>query len=108
MQLVHFSIDRIAQEISWAKNHLITAEEYESRPGRPIGTIVAEIYPAYQRRLLACNAVDFDDLLLHVVTLLRENPTLRRDLDHRFRHILVDEYQGHEFGAIRDRSLPFQ
>ena len=93
VQLVHFSIDRIAQEISWAKNHLITAEEYEARPGRPIGTIVAEIYPAYQRRLLACNAVDFDDLLLHVVTLLRENPTLRRDLDQRFRHILVDEYQ---------------
>src|SRR5690606_15746118 len=46
-----------------------------------------------QRQLLLANAVDFDDLLLHVATILRENPDLRSQLDDRFRYILVDEYQ---------------
>jgi DNA helicase-2/ATP-dependent DNA helicase PcrA len=54
---------------------------------------VAKVYPEYQRRLLAANAVDFDDLLLHVATLLADNPELRTELDDRYRYILVDEYQ---------------
>ena len=43
--------------------------------------------------MLASSAVDFDDLLLHVATLLRENPETRATLDARYRYILVDEYQ---------------
>ena len=54
---------------------------------------MAEIYPLYQQRLLSANAVDFDDLLLHMVKLLRENPELRKSMDERWRYILVDEYQ---------------
>jgi DNA helicase-2/ATP-dependent DNA helicase PcrA len=55
--------------------------------------VLERIYPAYQARLLASSAVDFDDLLLHVATLLRENPEVRSTLDEQFRYILVDEYQ---------------
>jgi len=88
-----YSPERIAAAISWAKNNLITAEQYQARPGHPLGAIVAKVYPAYQARLLSSSAVDFDDLLLHVATLLRESPETRATLDARYRYILVDEYQ---------------
>ncbi|HEY2893893.1 MAG TPA: UvrD-helicase domain-containing protein [Pirellulales bacterium] len=90
---VHYTPERIASAISWTKNNLITAENYQGRPGNPLGNVLERIYPAYQARLLASSAVDFDDLLLHVATLLRENPELRGKLDEQFRYILVDEYQ---------------
>lgn len=85
--------DRVAQQISWLKNHLVTAEDYVPREGHEMSNILKEAYPAYQRELLACNAVDFDDLLLHVVALLRQSPDLRRSLDAAFQYIMVDEYQ---------------
>ena len=88
-----YSPERIAAAISWAKNNLLTAEQYQPRPGNPLGSVVAKVYPLYQARLLASSAVDFDDLLLHVATLLRENPETRSTLDARYRYILVDEYQ---------------
>jgi len=90
---MHYTTDRIASAISAAKNKLITADQYEPQPGSPLSQIVAEIYPAYQKRLLASSAVDFDDLLLHVAQLLFNNPEIRSTLDNRFRYILVDEYQ---------------
>ena len=89
----HFTPERIAAAISWAKNSLITPQQYEPRPGHPLGAIVAKVYPAYQARLLTSSAVDFDDLLMHVATLLRESPPTRESLDERYRFILVDEYQ---------------
>ena len=90
---MHFTPDRIASAISAAKNKLITPDRYEPRPGSPLSQIVAEIYPAYQQRLLANAAVDFDDLLLHVANLLYQNAEVRATLDDRYRYILVDEYQ---------------
>lgn len=85
--------ESVAAAISWAKNHLIRPEEYQGRLGHPLGVIVERAYPAYQELLALCNAVDFDDLLLHTATLLRDNPEIRRQLDERYRFILVDEYQ---------------
>src|SRR5690606_19270352 len=58
-----------------------------------LSQIVAEVYPAYQARLLASSAVDFDDLLLHVANMLYVNDDVRAELDERYRFILVDEYQ---------------
>ncbi len=95
--LSHVTPGQIAHEISWAKSQLITHDKYVARPGRSLGVIVQEAYPVYQRRLLGANAVDFDDLLLHVASMLRENPELRRTLDERYRYILVDEYQDTNF-----------
>jgi DNA helicase-2/ATP-dependent DNA helicase PcrA len=88
-----YSPERIAAAISWAKNNLLTAEQYQPRPGHPLGSVVARVYPLYQARLLASSAVDFDDLLLHVATMLRDNPETRATLDERYQQILVDEYQ---------------
>lgn len=94
---VHYSPDRIAWHISTAKNDLITAEMFVRRFEEQIGdhwqATVAKVYPAYQHWLLASNAVDFDDLLLHVAMMLSEHEELRTSLDERFRYVLVDEYQ---------------
>ncbi|MEO1470623.1 MAG: UvrD-helicase domain-containing protein, partial [Pseudomonadota bacterium] len=52
-----------------------------------------ELYKAYQERLKTLNAVDFGDLILHVVTLFRTHEDVLADYQRRFRYILVDEYQ---------------
>ncbi len=64
------------------------AEDSDYAGGR-----ATEIYAAYQDRLKALNACDFGDLLLHVVTLLRNHPDILAEYHRRFRYILVDEYQ---------------
>lgn len=93
IDLTHTSPDAVHHAISWAKNNLITAENYTPTRGHQIGRIVERVYPRYQQALLRANAVDFDDLLLHVATLLRENPEVRAKLDERYQYIMVDEYQ---------------
>ena len=93
VDLTHITADRIAAAVSWTKNNLISAEDYQPQPGSPLGEVMGRVYPAYQQGLRRANAVDFDDLLLHVARLLKENPPLRAQLDERYRYILVDEYQ---------------
>lgn len=88
-----FTPQQIASEISRAKNNLIGPDQYEPRIGKPLTAAVAQLYGAYRKKLLDSAAVDFDDLLLHVATLLCENPEIRQVLDQRFRYILIDEYQ---------------
>jgi len=90
---LNYSPDRLHEAISSAKNRLITADKYEPRASSMLGRVVAEVYPAYQERLLASSAVDFDDLLLHVAQLLYDHPEIRAELDERYRYVLVDEYQ---------------
>ncbi len=89
----HYTPSRIASAISWAKNNLILPEQYQATPGNPLGKVVVEAYPLYQAALRRANAVDFDDLLMHIATLLKENTETRQALDARYRYILVDEYQ---------------
>lgn len=84
---------RVAHEIGWAKHCLITPEKYAESTGSPLKSVAAKVYPAYREALLKANAVDFDDLLMHVALLLRDNPELRSRLDARYRYTLVDEYQ---------------
>ena len=83
----------VAEEISRAKSSLITPDQYKPRQFSVVGELATKIYPLYQQRLIAANAVDFDDLLLHVVTMLRTDPELRATLDRRWRFVMVDEYQ---------------
>ncbi|MEM9364403.1 MAG: UvrD-helicase domain-containing protein [Planctomycetota bacterium] len=89
----HMSPEQIAASISRAKNRLISPEMMQQSQRRAGDTVAAKVYPVYQQQLMQANAVDFDDLLMHVALLLRQNPDLRADLDARFRYILVDEYQ---------------
>lgn len=96
-EVAHVPVGQIAARISLAKNKLITPEVLSQQVEEGIGSFldrcVAQTYGAYQRALLRSNGVDFDDLLMHVAILLRDNPQLRRHLDRRYRFILVDEYQ---------------
>ena len=92
-----YSPGKLLNRIGRAKNEMLTAErfrlKFEHEVGDHIEAVLAKVYPAYQKSLLASNAVDFDDLLLHAVTLLEESDDLRRHLDDRHRFVLVDEYQ---------------
>ena len=91
--LARTPIDRVAGIISRAKNDLVTPETFEPRWGRPVDEVAARIWPVYAAMMLEANAVDFDDLLVHVARLLLEHPELRSTLDIHHRYILVDEYQ---------------
>jgi DNA helicase-2/ATP-dependent DNA helicase PcrA len=66
LDATHFPPPKLGQRISQAKNELLTAPQYIAKYGEGIGThleaVVAKVYPAYQKRLLEANAVDFDDL----------------------------------------------
>ena len=97
MDSVRVPVAKLGARISHIKNTMISSEEFarslEFEVGEPFDMVVAQVYPKYQQTLLASNAVDFDDLLLHVVKLFQENPTLRAEYDDRFRFLLVDEYQ---------------
>lgn len=83
----------ILNTIRWAKSRLIAPEQYQPRSGDLLALAVQEVYPLYQEHLLRCNAADFDDLLFHVASLLRDDVELRAELDQRYEYILVDEYQ---------------
>ncbi|MDD4269472.1 MAG: 3'-5' exonuclease [Pirellulales bacterium] len=88
-----FNLDQIRSRISWLKSQFTLPDDYEPRPGYPLGEVVRRVYPAYQALLAQSNAVDFDDLLLHAATILRDCPEIRRSLDERHQFVLVDEYQ---------------
>ncbi|MDO4584970.1 MAG: UvrD-helicase domain-containing protein [Planctomycetia bacterium] len=90
---IHFSADSLAHSISQVKNRFLDVSEFEPRPGDARGELLRELLPVYQKTLHQANSMDFDDLLLHTVRLLRENPALRSRLDAQFQYILVDEYQ---------------
>jgi DNA helicase-2/ATP-dependent DNA helicase PcrA len=83
----------IQSAISDAKNALVAPAEYESLAMDPFARTVAPIYHDLADALRLANAVDFDDLLLLPVRLLRENPNQLAAYRDRFRYILVDEYQ---------------
>jgi len=110
IDLTHLTPERVHQAISWAKNSLVTADQYQARPGHPLGAIVVKVYPEYQRQLLLANAVDFDDMLLHVANLLRDNSELRAALDQQYQYILVDEYQDTnlaQYSIVRGLSIDY-
>ena len=84
---------RLHHSISALKNELVSAEEATAKALTPPEAKVAEVYTEYQRRLAEASAVDFDDLLLLVVRLFREHPDALARWRHRFKHVLVDEFQ---------------
>ena len=83
----------IHTQISNAKNQLIGPDEYAGRVSSFYDQTVADAYALYQRRLFALNAVDFDDLLMLTVEVLRRFPEARERWAKGFRYVLVDEYQ---------------
>ncbi|MCX6410640.1 MAG: UvrD-helicase domain-containing protein [Actinobacteria bacterium] len=80
--------------ISSAKNELKGPSEVEDDANGDYGVeVVSRLYKRYQDRLIANQAMDFDDLLMVTVQLLRRDSVVRERWQRRFRHVLVDEYQ---------------
>lgn len=82
---------RILGAISNAKNELVTPADLETFDY--FGEVVKRVYTRYQAILLDNNALDFDDLLMQMVMLLRENPTIAEKYQGRIDFLLVDEFQ---------------
>jgi DNA helicase II / ATP-dependent DNA helicase PcrA len=83
----------VQSRISYAKNHGQSAEKMRSEAIDKDGRRLADIYAAYDRLLSQSNALDFDDLLIRTVKLLRESTPVREKWQSRFQYIHVDEYQ---------------
>ena len=94
VDIKRFTPKMVAARISDAKNELIGPARYVELAGKdPVSRIVAAAYVEYDKRMRASNALDFDDLIMRTVELLRDNPLIAEHYHRRFRHILVDEYQ---------------
>ena len=80
-------------KISWAKSHMIDPEEYYLGSSDPGSERIAHIYASYKAELRKNNALDFDDLLLETVRMLKASGEVRERYQRRYRYLLVDEYQ---------------
>ncbi|GGW35316.1 DNA helicase PcrA [Streptomyces caelestis] len=80
-------------KISNLKNELIDEEDFAAQASDGFEKTLAQAYAMYQSRLREANALDFDDLIMTTVNLLRAFPDVAEHYRRRFRHVLVDEYQ---------------
>ncbi len=79
--------------ISWAKNHMIDPQEYFLASSNPMEEKIAHIFKIYKDELFKANALDFDDLLLETVRLLKSSAEVREKYNRKYKYILIDEYQ---------------
>ncbi len=86
---------KFSHQVSNLKNELVDDEEFALRAqsGNPDEQVLAEAYRMYTARLRQAQALDFDDLIMMTVNVLRAFPQLAEHYHRRFRHVLVDEYQ---------------
>ncbi len=93
----------VLARISLAKNNLVTAGKYRSDPNliandtRAKKPKICDIFSRYADHCKQSGVMDFDDILLNMNILLRDNPEALRDISGRFSYILVDEYQDTNF-----------
>ena len=80
-------------KISWAKSHMIDPQEYYLGSSDPGSERIAHIYESYRKEMRKNNALDFDDLLLETVRLLKSSGEVRERYQRRYKYLLVDEYQ---------------
>lgn len=83
----------VSSIISNAKNELKTPEDMDASATYPHARNIAKIYSAYERLRKSAGALDFDDLLIETVRLLRDHPDIRKKWQQQFKHIFIDEYQ---------------
>jgi DNA helicase-2/ATP-dependent DNA helicase PcrA len=100
-----FTPTALHNQISAAKNKLLSAEDYQQSVGSPFEEMVGEVYRCYERDLLRSNAMDFDDLLFRTVNLLELFAQVRERYSSTFRHVLVDEYQDTNHAQYRFLQL---
>jgi len=83
----------VLSRISWAKNHMLDPQEIYLQSADPKTERIAHIFEVYKQELAKSNALDFDDLLLYAVRVLKASGETRERYNRRYRYILVDEYQ---------------
>src|SRR6185436_1706647 len=83
----------VLSRISWAKSHMLDPQEVYLQSADPKMERVAHIYEIYRQELRKANAMDFDDLLLETVRLLKASGETREKYNRRFEYVLIDEYQ---------------
>jgi DNA helicase II / ATP-dependent DNA helicase PcrA len=83
----------VLSRISWAKNHMLDPQEIYLQSTDPVAERIAHIYEIYRKELRKANALDFDDLLLEAVRVLRSSAEVRERYNRRYRYLLIDEYQ---------------
>ena len=89
-----FEPGALANLISREKGNAVTLSEYQAKnDGGHMSGLVGEVWQEYERLLINEKSLDFDDLLLKTVLLLKENAAVRQNLERRWRYIHVDEYQ---------------
>lgn len=89
-----FPIKMVINEISSAKDSMMSPLDYEAKAGSDFRLKkIAQIYSLYQKKLADADAMDFDDLLYNSVRLLENNEDILEYYQRRFRYIMVDEYQ---------------
>ena len=87
-------IKSVQNMISRSKDKMITPEGFYAEVGNDFRLKqIGRIYEAYQNKLRASNALDFDDIIMQTVILLRKFPEVREYYQNRFRFVCVDEYQ---------------
>ena len=87
-------VKSVQTTISRAKDKMITPEMFYSEVGNDYRLKqIGRIYEAYQNKLKTSNALDFDDIIMQTVVLLRKFPEVREYYQNRFRYVCVDEYQ---------------
>lgn len=83
----------VSSVISNAKNELVDPATFASTAQFPYQERIAEIYTRYETMRKTAGALDFDDLLIEVVRLLKDHPDVRKKWQQHFTHVLIDEYQ---------------
>ncbi|MBI5707515.1 MAG: UvrD-helicase domain-containing protein [Armatimonadetes bacterium] len=83
----------VLNEISSAKEKLLSPNDYQSKASGFFERVAAEVYEEYAAQLRKANALDFDDLLFWTVRLLQQREDVREKYQERFLHVMVDEYQ---------------
>jgi DNA helicase-2/ATP-dependent DNA helicase PcrA len=89
----------VQNRISWAKNKLISWQEYQANPffasedAESAKPKLGLLFQQYVERCFKANAMDFDDLLFNTNVLLRDFPEVLNKYQHKFRYVMVDEFQ---------------
>ena len=83
----------VLSRISWAKNHMLDPQEIYLQSADPKTEKIAHIFEEYGKELRKANAMDFDDLLLEAMRLLKSVAAVREYYNRRFQYLLIDEYQ---------------
>jgi len=96
-----YSPNIISSIIDKAKNNLEDVEIFEYNALNYYKKIVARVYKQYQEELFENNALDFSDLILLTVKLFKEKPEILENYQHKFKYILVDEYQDINFAQYQ-------